>query len=528
MGKLPVFQRLSDYVEYHAEHTPDATALVLGLQRTSYARLADQIARLAKAMLATGVEPGDRVAVLQNPTPDYFVSFIAAASIGAIWVGLNPKYRLEELRHIVTDSRPRLLMVRSQIGDRDYSADIAVLRESAAIPHVVGFDSGDAEANIVSIDDFIASGAAVSQDVLEQRRSQAGGRVACLLVYTSGTTGTPKGALLHQQAIIDFSLAQNRLWPLDDCRMVNFFPINHIGSTIDLASPCMIAGGTTIFMEQFDAARSLDVMAAEKVTLWIATPSVFALQLAELDRRARDLSAVKLIVWEGSAITPEIFDRLAAICPAMATNYGMTESTSAITATPPSHDREALLGSVGPAFEGVEVLIADSAGNPVADGVTGEILARSPNNFLGYWNLPDASREAFTRDAFLKTGDLGVKLPDGSFRIVGRIKEMFKSGAYNVYPREVEGAIEDHPAVEQAVVVAVPDPAWQEVGVAFVKLTPGVEIDGGTLLTWLKQRLANYKVPKHLSIEAELPLLPIGKIDRVALRKRAARDYEKR
>jgi acyl-CoA synthetase (AMP-forming)/AMP-acid ligase II len=211
----------------------------------------------------------------------------------------------------------------------------------------------------------------------------------------------------------------------------------------------------------------------------------------------------------------EMIARLRQIKPRLATNYGLTETCSAATILPPTADLDQLANSVGGAFPGVEIRLADENGAPVPDGTPGEVQVRSPCNMLGYWNNEAATEAAFTADGYLRTGDLAVRRPDGLYRIVGRIKEMFKSGGYNVYPREVEAALEAHPAVALAVVVSRPDPLWQEVGIAFV--VPRAAVDAGDLEAWVRERLANYKIPKRIVITHDVPLLPIGKVDRRAL-----------
>jgi acyl-CoA synthetase (AMP-forming)/AMP-acid ligase II len=286
----------------------------------------------------------------------------------------------------------------------------------------------------------------------------------------------------------------------------------------------VLAGGAMIFMEHFDARSSLDLIEQECVTFLASVPSVFALQIADPSFLKRDFSAVQLIVWEGAAVSSEVLDRLAAICPRLATNYGMTETTSAMTVEPPSDDRDVLLSSVGSVFPGVELRLVAPDGSEVTEGEVGEVQARSKYNFLGYWGRPDATREAFTEDGYFRTGDLAVQRADGRYRIVGRLKEMYKSGGYNVYPREIETVLEAHPDVAISAVVPVADPLWQEVGVAFVIPKPGHRVESDTLISWCRDRLANYKVPKRCEVASELPLLPIGKIDKVALRKRAAED----
>lgn len=215
----------------------------------------------------------------------------------------------------------------------------------------------------------------------------------------------------------------------------------------------------------------------------------------------------------------EIIARLLTICPRLATNYGMTETSSAITVVEPTSDVEVLANSVGFPFPGVEVRVVDEAGRLAAPGDSGEIQTRSAMNFLGYWRKPEATAAAFTSDGWFRTGDLGVWRADRRLKVVGRMKEMYKSGGYNVYPREIECVLESHPAVALAAVVAAPDPLWQEVGVAYV--APRVPVTAADLEAHCRERLANYKVPKRIVIEPDLPLLPIGKVDKRALAERA-------
>jgi acyl-CoA synthetase (AMP-forming)/AMP-acid ligase II len=373
---------------------------------------------------------------------------------------------------------------------------------------------------------FIRQGTTVSDEALASARAACGGRDGLMIVYTSGSTGRPKGAVLHHDGVVRFSLEQVRLWPLRPWRAINYFPINHVGCVIDCSTPTLVAGGTMVMMEQFDPVAAMELIAAEKITLWGSVPSVFQMQLSLPDFERFDLSTVQLIVWEGAAMPIETIERLRAIRPRLATNYGMTETTSAITIVEPTDDLDILSDSVGFAFPGVELRLAGPAGEEAAPGEPGEVQTRSPYNLLGYWRREEANSNAFTSDGFFRTGDLAVRRPDGRYKIVGRIKEMYKSGGYNVYPREVEIALEAHPAIAAAAVVSIPDELWQEVGVAYLTLSAEVSLEDLSL--HCRRLLANYKVPKHLVIEPNLPLLPIGKIDKMALARRALSDIADR
>jgi len=518
----PALPRISDYTAWYAAASPDAEALVLDRRRISYRELHEQVESLARALIAAGVRKGDRVATLCTPSPDYFVIFLATASIGAIWVGLNPRYRLQELGYVVEDCEPVLLFARSNIEGRDYGPDIFALR--AAHPSIrdsIILDEGDTFGS-QTYAEFLETGKDISTDELERARSACGGRDPCMIVYTSGSTGRPKGALLHHQGIVEFSLAQNRVWPVDPLRTLNYFPVNHVGCVVDISTPTLVAGGTIIFLEQFSPADSLRLIAQEGVTLWGSVPTVFQLQLMQPDFASYDLSAIQLIVWEGAAMPRETIERLLDLGRPLATNYGMTESCGAMTVIEPTRDLDLLSGGVGFAFPGVDVRIVDEADREIADGEEGEVQARSPFNMLGYWRREDATAEAL-RDGWLATGDLGRRNADGSITLVGRAKEMFKSGGYNVYPREVENVLESHEAVEMAAVVAAPDPLWDEVGVAYVVLRSALSTE--ELLAYCRDHLANYKIPKTVVMLDRLPLLPIGKVDKVALKERAPDDH---
>ena len=492
--------RVSDYVTSHAARDPDAVALVHGDQRVSYRELSQQVDRLAAALLAAGVRKGDRVATLSTPHPDFVVSFFAASSIGAIWLGLNPRYRLPELRHCVVDSGPKILLTHRQLQGRSCEPEIEALRASCeSLERVVLLDDGPAE--------FLERGNSITAPQLEQARSLVESRDPCLLVYTSGSTGAPKGALLHHAGIIDFAILCNELWPLAPHRVINYFPINHIGNIVDCMMPCVVAGGMQVMLEQFDPVVCLQLMERERVTLWGSVPSVFQMQLALPDFGRFDLSCVQLIAWGGAAMPRETIERLRAICPKLATNYGMTETSSAITIVEPTDDVDVLANTVGRPRPGIEVRLS---------GEHGEIQVRSAGNFLGYWRQLDATAAAFTDDGFFRTGDLGELRPDGRIRLIGRLREMYKSGGYNVYPREVEAVIEAHPGVASAAVVSIADPLWQEIGVAYV--VPQASITTEQIEQYCRDRLANYKLPKHIVLAADLPLLPIGKVDKRLLR----------
>jgi acyl-CoA synthetase (AMP-forming)/AMP-acid ligase II len=513
----PLLDRVSDYISWHAARQPDAIALALRGVEITYSQLERRIDDLARALLAAGVRKGDRVATLQTPHPDYVVAFLASASIGAVWLGLNPRYQPAELRRAVRHAEPCVLLTRTLIDERRYEiADLTGGGPELSC-RIVAFPDDPPMTGAEPMETFIANGRNVDDATLRGARRACGGRDACLIVYTSGSSGTPKGALLHHAGIGTVSRAQAASWAVDPYRIVNYFPINHIGCVVDCTMPCLIAGGTVYFMEHFDARECLQLMVTHRVTIWGSVPSAFQLQ-CELDGFEQfDLSAVQLVAWGGASMPEPLINRLRRICPRLSTNYGMTESCGTITSVDPTGDEEVLAHSVGFASPGIEIRLADDNGKEVAPGMHGEVQIRSTCNLLGYWRRD--SREAFTPDGFLRTGDLAQRRADGRYRLVGRLSDMYKSGGYNIYPREVEAALESHPAVSLAAVVSVADPLWDEVGVAYV--VAAAPVTAAQLADHCRTQLAAYKVPKRILLVGDLPLLPIGKVDKSALRARA-------
>ncbi|MEM9809793.1 MAG: class I adenylate-forming enzyme family protein [Pseudomonadota bacterium] len=503
--------RCEDFVTTYARNTPDAAALVADGHTVSYKTLAEAISRCATGLLQAGVKRGDRVATLSSTTPDFLVTFLGALSVGAIWQGLNPRYQRNELAYAIQDAEPCVVFAPGGSGDnRDYLGELAgIAEEMGQAPLIVDMGKG--------LDAFSPS---ADQSALAARREELDGDDPAIIVYTSGSTGAPKGALLKHSAIVSMSQMQNRVWPADPAVSLNFLPINHVGSIVDTTMPLLAAGGTMVLMEQFDPELSLELMEHHGVTVWGSIPSVFHLQLQAKRFPKTDFSAVQLIVWEGAAMPAEMVTQLQSVCTRMATNYGMTETTSAVTILEPTDDIDALTHSVGRPIEGAEVRIADAEGRPLGVGETGEIQSRSDYNTPGYWRREEATREAFTSDGFFKTGDLGQWRKDGRIQIVGRLKEMYKSGGYNVYPREVEDLLERYSGVAEAAVVGVNHPVWGEVGVAFVCASEAVTTEA--LDAHARSNLANFKIPKAFFVLEAMPLLPIGKVDKQKLCKMAA------
>jgi acyl-CoA synthetase (AMP-forming)/AMP-acid ligase II len=516
----PDLIRLCDFVAHYARVHPAREALVWNDLRWSYRAFADAVERCAAGLAAAGVGAGDRVAMLTTPRPEFAIVLMACLQRGAIWVGLNPRHQLAELRHVVEDCRPAMLisLVAGPDG-RDYRSDLR------ALAHTVG--------RVVTFPEALP-GVATSLELLEidptavtTAGSPGSADAPAVIVYTSGTTGKPKGALLsHRNLLFSYRSVSRSFagkeYLRDGLRVLCNLPPNHIGGLSEILGNCIIRGGTAIFSERFDPSDVLRTIEKEGVTLLGGVPLMLQRIFDHGSFARTDLSSLKLIGWGGAPAPRTLIDRMASLGAHLFTNYGLTEGGAVISATPPDYTIDVLADTVGAPFDVYENRIVDEQGLDVPVGQSGEIRLKGDGVFLGYWNNPEATAAAFDSGGWLKTGDMAQKDADGNWLLRGRTTEMFKSGGYNIYPREIEMALEEHPAVVMAAVVAVPDALYFELGHAFVALIPGLSVDGPYLRAFLRARLANYKIPKTVTVLEALPMLPIGKVDRAALKALAA------
>lgn len=520
LSMAPVLPRITDYVHHHAARFPDREAVVADDRRWTYADLERNVERWARSLIASGIAPGDRVAMLGIPSPEFLAVFLATTGIGAIWLGLSPRYQLEEYRYLLGDASPRVLIALTEFEGRDYAADLAALREEfPCIRSLVTLDRVLPDS--IPYADFLQCGEVTAAERYHQIRHGVEAGSAALIVYTSGSSGKPKGAMLSHHGLCLGNAIQGREFGVDVPRAVCPFPINHVACVGDTCCTTLIRGGTLVFMPRFDADAVLDTIQHERINLWIGVPTMFILASERPGFVASRLASLETIVWGGAAMPRAQIQRFQGLNARLMTLYGLTESTTDISFTAADADLEQLADTVGRPPPEFEVRVVDTDGKPQGVAEPGELQIRSDVNMLGYYQRPDATQAAFTADGWLRTGDLGYRRDDGNLVLVGRLSEMFKSGGFNVYPREIEEAIESHPAVALAAVFGVPDPLFQEVGEAWVLLTSGGGVDAVALASHCREQLANYKVPKRFFLCSELPMLPVGKIDKARLKRDA-------
>ncbi|HWA50022.1 MAG TPA: AMP-binding protein [Dongiaceae bacterium] len=516
--------RISDYPAIVAEVDPGRVAAILGDRSLNYGELARRIDESARAMLAHGITKGDRIAILSTPRPEYLVLLLAALRIGAIVVGLNPVHQTDEYRQVIADCEPRLLFAfgRSRGLDK-LKALLALKQEFRCVETWVDLEPEEGRSFGVSLAAFLQAGTATTPAAYRAAVELVSPDDVALIVHTSGSTGRPKGAMITHGNLArcaDIQLEMFRAAPL---RALCNLPITHTACSSDIVAYTIAGGGTLIFQEQFDPRGVLALIEAQRVTFLLQVTAMYHSILKAHAGRAHDTSSLRYVFFLGAPLPRDMIADLMALGGKVITGWGLTESTTSVTFTEPGDDLDILAHSVGRPAPPHALRIVDEADNALPVGESGEVLVRGPCVMAGYYRQPAATAATMTADGWLRSGDLGRIDADGRLSLVGRIKDMFKSGGYNVYPREVEIVLESHPSIALAIVVAVPDPVYYEVGCAYLVCKPGCRVEEGDVVAFCRTRLANYKLPKYIRFREELPMLSIGKVDKVALRTEALR-----
>lgn len=512
---LPDLPRVDAYLSHHAATRPKVDAWIDGTRAISFAEADRWVTRLSKALLASGVEAGQRIGVCGRPSPEFLALFVAISSVGAIYVGLNPKYTGEELAVIVTDCEPVLLFDLLD-GDSGPGGKLSALAARvASVREVIGASSLDA---------FAARGQTISNEKLAGVRAAIQPQDVALLVYTSGTTGVPKGAQLTHRGITFIAPITNdpsHFGVEGQGRTLCNLPINHVGCVVDLCTNNVIVGGTIVFQPDFDPEAMLKAIEEHRLTMIGGIPVMFLMMTRCPLFHTVDYGSLQKIIVAGNPPPLPLAEELQRVTRKPVMNgYGLTEAMGFSTFTAAGDSAETIANTVGRFDRRIEWRLADEAGRPVAEGDVGEIQMRGDWLFTGYFRRAEATAEAFAPGGWFRTGDLASITPDGNIKLAGRSKEMFKSGGYNVFPLEVEQALETLENVLMAIVVPVPDALFHEVGHAFV-VASRRGLEASEVKEQLRSRLANYKIPKHVEFVDELPMLQVGKVDRIALKRRA-------
>lgn len=505
-------QGIGPWVSRRRDRSMGDIAITFRDQRIRYEELAERIARLANALADRGVGVGDRVAYLGNNHPSFLETLFATATLGAIFVPLNTRLAAPELEFALEDSGSTTLVLHEEFRDlaRAASWPTGVVRRLVV--------DGAADPAVEQYEAVLASGSPAVQDVTVSLDD------AAVILYTSGTTGHPKGAVLTHgnltwncfNAIVDYGVTVSE-------RVLLISPLFHVAALSMGALPVLLQGGSVILHEKFDPGAVLATIESEQITMLSGVPTTFQMLHEHPAWDTTDISSLQHLTCGGSTMPERMLQAYEERGLAFSCGYGMTETAPGATAMPP---RASLtkMGSSGVPHFFTDVKIVDDEGRTVAPGVVGEIWVKGPNVIREYWRRPEATESSFV-DGWFRSGDLGHFDEDGYIFISDRIKDMIISGGENIYSAEVEGRIMEIPEIAAVALIGVPDQKWGEVPLAVVALKPGARLDPDAISQHLSGRLARYKIPKRVVFVDELPRTASGKVRKADLRSRYATEH---
>ena len=480
---------LGRWIRDRARTTPERIAIDFEGRLVTYRELDEQSERLAGALLERGLRRGDRLATLSGNSPEHVAVFFACAKAGLTLLPLSWRLSPVELAYQLDDAEPRLLLVAAEHDELAAGALAAASRPPASEPLVPG-GGGDAYDAPVSDGDGL------------------------LLVYTSGTTGKPKGAVLTHANCFWTNLGLDLATGVSgDDVVLQVLPQFHCGGWNVQPLLAWWKGARVVLERTFDAARCLGLIEQKGVTTMMGVPANYLFMAQEPDFERRDLSSLRTAVVGGAPMPEPLIETWARRGVAVIQGYGLTEAAPNVLCLPPE-DALGKQGYAGKPYPFVDVAVLDETSGALLGGpATGELVVRGPNVFAGYWRNTEATEAAFA-EGWLRTGDIAERDAEGYYRIRGRSKELYISGGENVYPAEVEAALLEHAAVADAAVIGVPDERWGETGVAVVVLESEVAADEGELAEHLRARLASFKLPRRYVFVDELPRSGVGKVVR--------------
>jgi len=507
---MPTPTDFAAILTHWATERPDAIALSYGDTHRTWHQLSQRVHRVAAALRAAGLTPGDRMAVLDLNHPSCLELTLACAQIGTANAVVNFRLAPPEIAYVINDSKARLLFVGPEFAP-------AVEKVRSHLPAVervirVGGDQDEYEAWIAACEPDDRVHPAAPGDCFVQ-------------LYTSGTTGFPKGSMLTHRSMLAHSRNVSAGQDVDvNSRVQVAMPLFHVGGT-SYALMAISLGARVFMMRMPDPAAALAMLEAEKITHTFYVPALMAVMTQVSGAADRDYSSLKTVSYGASPMPLPVMRASLKLFPkVMQQVYGMTEQSGAVSVLGPAdHVDPAVahrLVSAGQPIVGVEMEIRDPAtGDPVPTGEKGEVWVRSEQVMGGYWGKPEATASTITPDGWLRSGDAGHMDADGYVYITDRIKDMIISGGENIYPAEIERVLVEHPALQDAAVIGVPDERWGEVPKAIVVPAAGQSVDVDELLAWCHERLASFKCPKTIDVATELPRTPTGKVLKRDLRK---------
>ena len=502
---------VGDLTRHHARTRPDRVAIHFEGRRITFRELDQRTNQVANGLIAEGVGPQARIAILSKNIPAFFELWFGSAKTDVVLVPVNFRLAPPEVAYVVDDAGAQILFV----GAEFYPVAEKIAHELKSVRRIIALDDG--HPSWTDYTDWLAAQQANDRDMTIAPDHCA------IQMYTSGTTGHPKGAQLSHASLLPLAhggVRQLGDWHENDVNLV-CMPLFHIGGS-GWALVGLYRGVEMVLMRDPDPAIILRLIPQYRITKAFMVPALLLFLLQHPQCQSTDFSSLELIVYGASPAPIDLVrNALKVLRCNLGQVYGLTETSGAITYLPPEdHNEQASerLKSCGKPMAGIEMRVVDASGKDVPTGQVGEIVTRSAQTMIGYWNQAEATRRAIRGDWF-HTGDAGYLDQDGYVYIYDRVKDMIISGGENIYPAEVESALFGHPAVADVAVIGVPDDKWGEAVKAFVVIRPGAEVTPDELMAFARERIAGYKVPRSIDFVAALPRTPTGKILKRELRK---------
>ncbi len=517
-----------------ADEHPDREAIVysayddLGiLERWSYDEFRARARRVAKAIIAAGIQHGDRLAIWAPNLPEWLELQFGAAYTGVIVVPVNPLFKAREVEYVLSKSGAVSCFVVPEHRGVDLLAQLADAVNGAPqdVNRIVL--RGTPDVGAASYAEWLDAGSTVTDEEFERRRAAVVPSDTAQIQFTSGTTGTPKGVeLTHHGVVNDANLFARRAKLVSGGRHVNPMPYFHCGGSIMATLGPIAVGGTQLPIVTFDAERVIRTVDGESATSVSLVPTMMISIEEALERVGGDLTSLDVVVTGGSPVPPALADRwFARFGCRFSITYGLTETSPVIAQTSPDDPMDLQIGTCGLPLTGVEIDVVDpTTMERVRIGEQGELRARGWPVMKGYWGNPEATSAAISPDGYLRTGDLARMASNGYISITGRAKEMIIRGGENIYPAEIENVMRELPEVLDVAVVGVPSERYGEESAAFVRLAPGLTLTREELVTRLGARIAKYKIPSYLKVVDQFPLTLSGKIQKFVLRDQFSKD----
>ncbi|CAB4778410.1 unannotated protein [freshwater metagenome] len=501
----------------------DREALVDGDRRWSFSEVVKAVESAARSFIALGLHHGDRLAIWAPNSAEWIFSALGAQIVGGVLVPINTRFKGSEAAYVLNHSGAKFLLCDNKFLGRNYAQELRDSRIALpSLEHIIDF-SGATDAQCTPWQDFLAQGHSVPLAEVHERERKIMPSDLCDIIFTSGTTGKPKGVMSrHDQTIRVFTEWSSIVGLSESDRYLIVNPFFHTFGYKAGFLACLLSGATMIPVPMFDVPTVLKIVNREKITALPGPPTLYLSILNHPERNNFDLSSLRLAVTGSAAVPVEMIRRMRQelTFTVILTAYGLTESTGTITMCRADDDPLTISTTSGRAISDVEVRVVDQNNLEVARGMAGEIICRGYNVMPGYFENPEATAQAIDEDGFLHTGDIGIMDADGYLAITDRIKDMFIVGGFNAYPAEIENALLTHPSVAQVAVVGQPDERLGEVGHAFVVLRTEQTVSEQELIEWSRQCMANYKVPRHVTFVDLLPLNASGKVLKYELRAR--------